>query len=78
MATILVTGGAGYIGSHTVLELLNANHRVVVVDNFDNSSPEAIRRVEALTGKRVELYLVDLLDRPGQLHLQGQLPQILI
>jgi len=65
MATILVTGGAGYIGSHTVLELLTAGHQVVVVDNFDNSSPEAIRRVEALTGKRVHLYLVDLLDRAG-------------
>ncbi len=65
MSTILVTGGAGYIGSHTVLELLNAGHRVVVVDNLDNSSAESLRRVEALTGKTVEFHLLDLLDRGG-------------
>lgn len=65
MSTILVTGGAGYIGSHTVLELLNAGHRVVVVDNLDNSSSEALRRVERLTGKTVDFHLLDLLDREG-------------
>lgn len=65
MSTILVTGGAGYIGSHTVLELLTAGHRVVVVDNLDNSSLESIRRVEALVGKRVDVHLLDLLDRAG-------------
>ena len=68
MATILVTGGAGYIGSHTVLELLNAGHQVVIVDNLDNSSAEAVRRVEQITGKRVTFHLLDLLDREG-LHL---------
>ncbi|MBE7324791.1 UDP-glucose 4-epimerase GalE [Nocardioides sp. Y6] len=57
---ILVTGGAGYIGSHTVLTLLEKGHEVEVVDNFDNSSPESIRRVERLTGRSVELHEMDL------------------
>ncbi len=65
MSTILVTGGAGYIGSHTVLELLNAGQRVVVVDNLDNSSAESLRRVERITGKSVDFHLLDLLDRAG-------------
>lgn len=60
---ILVTGGAGYIGSHTVLELLEAGHRVVVLDNLCNSSRLALERVEQLTGKRVEFVLGDILDR---------------
>ena len=51
MATILLAGGAGYIGSHTAVELLNAGYDVVVADNYSNSSPEAIRRVEKITGK---------------------------
>ena len=46
---ILVTGGAGYIGSHTVVELINAGHGVVIVDNFSNSKPEAIARIEKIT-----------------------------
>lgn len=62
---ILVTGGAGYIGSHTCVELLNANFEIVVVDNFDNSKPEALKRVQELTGKSVKFYEVDLLDREG-------------
>ncbi|MGI9573787.1 UDP-glucose 4-epimerase GalE [Alloalcanivorax xenomutans] len=62
MATVLVTGGAGYIGSHTVLLLLEAGHRVVVVDNLSNSSPESLRRVEALTGKSVTLVEGDIRD----------------
>jgi UDP-glucose 4-epimerase len=57
---ILVTGGAGYIGSHTVLSLLKAGHVPVVVDDFSNSKPEAIHRVEALAGKRVELVEMDV------------------
>ncbi len=62
MATILLAGGAGYIGSHTVVELLNADYDVVVLDNYVNSCPEAIRRVEKLTGKNVKLYEVDVKD----------------
>jgi UDP-glucose 4-epimerase len=60
---ILVTGGAGYIGSHTCLELLAAGHEVTVVDNLSNSSYESIRRVEGLTGKKITFYEVDLLDK---------------
>lgn len=60
---ILVTGGAGYIGSHTVLELLNSNNDVVIIDNLCNSSRESLRRVEALTGKKVAFYEADVCDR---------------
>ncbi len=59
---ILVTGGAGYIGSHTCLELLNAGEEVVVLDNLSNASLEGLRRVEELTGKKVDFHQVDLLD----------------
>ena len=62
MATILVTGGCGYIGSHTVLELLNKNYDVVVVDNFSNSSFEGLRRVQKITGKTVTFYEADIRD----------------
>lgn len=65
MATILVTGGAGYIGSHTCVELLNAGYDVVVVDNLCNSCKESLKRVEEITGKRVTFYEVDLLDKPA-------------
>lgn len=60
---ILVAGGAGYIGSHTCVELLNAGYEVVVVDNLYNSCEEALRRVEKITGKMVTFYNVDLLDK---------------
>ncbi len=63
--TILVTGGAGYIGSHTCLELLNAGHDVVVVDNLDNSSEESLRRVQELTGRSLTFHEVDICDRPA-------------
>ena len=63
METILVTGGCGYIGSHTALELLNKNYQVVVVDNFSNSSFESLRRVQKITGKQVIFYEADIRDR---------------
>ncbi len=61
--SILVTGGAGYIGSHTVVELQNAGYEVVVVDNLSNSSKESLKRVEKITGKPVTFYEADILDR---------------
>ena len=59
---ILVTGGAGYIGSHTCVELLNAGKEVVVIDNLDNSSAEALSRVEKITGKKITFYEKDVRD----------------
>lgn len=61
--TILVTGGAGYIGSHTCVELLNAGHSVVVLDNLANSSEKSLERVRQITGKEVTFYRADLLDK---------------
>ncbi|MBM7661744.1 UDP-glucose 4-epimerase [Bacillus mesophilus] len=61
--SILVTGGAGYIGSHTCVELLNAGYEIVLVDNLDNSKPESLKRIKELTGKDFAFYQVDLLDR---------------
>jgi UDP-glucose 4-epimerase len=59
---ILVTGGAGYIGSHTCVELLNKNHDVIVLDNLSNSSEESLTRVKKITGKSLTFYQADLLD----------------
>jgi len=60
---VLVTGGAGYIGSHTVVELQNAGYDVVVLDNLSNSSEKSLERVEKITGKKVPFYKADILDR---------------
>lgn len=60
---ILVTGGAGFIGSHTIVELQTSGYDVVVIDNLVNSSEESLRRVEAITGKSVKFYKGDILDR---------------
>jgi UDP-glucose 4-epimerase len=62
---ILVTGGAGFIGSHTVVELQNAGYDVVVVDNLSNSSEKSLERVKEITGKEVKFYKTDILDREG-------------
>ncbi len=62
---ILVTGGAGYIGFHTIVELINTDHSVCVVDNLVNSSEESLRRVEQITGQSVPFYKVDIRDRVG-------------
>ncbi len=59
---VLLTGGAGYIGTHTVIEMTEAGHDVVVVDNFSNSSPKAMARVEQILGKRIPLYEADVAD----------------
>jgi UDP-glucose 4-epimerase len=60
---ILVTGGAGYIGSHTCIELLEAGYEVVVVDNLSNSSEESLKRVKEITGKELKFYKIDLIDK---------------
>ncbi len=62
---ILVTGGAGYIGSHTCVELLKKGHEVVVVDNLSNSSDEALKRVEDITGRQIIFYNSDIRDKEG-------------
>ena len=59
---VLLTGGAGYIGSHTAVEMINAGHEVVIADNFDNSSPKVIDRIETITGVRPKLYTIDVAD----------------
>ena len=61
--TILLTGGAGFIGSHTCVELLAAGHDAIIVDNFVNSQPEAVRRIEEISGKKVKLYEADVCDK---------------
>ncbi len=66
---ILVTGGAGYIGSHTCVELLAAGHDLIVVDNLVNSKVEAVRRVQKIAGKRLEFHQIDLLDEPAMAKL---------
>ena len=60
---ILVTGGAGFIGSHTCVELQESGYDVVVLDNLCNSSEKSLERVEAITGKKVTFYKGDILDR---------------
>ena len=62
---ILVTGGAGYIGSHTCVEILNAGYEIVIVDNFYNSCPEALNRIRELTGKDFKFYECDIRDKAG-------------
>ena len=66
---ILVTGGAGYIGSHTCIELMKEGYEVVVVDNLYNSCEEALRRVEEISGKPVKFYKADILDREALNHI---------
>ena len=62
---ILITGGTGFIGSHTVVEMIQAGKEVVIVDNFSNSKPEVLNRIEKITGVRPTFYEADLLDKPA-------------
>ena len=72
MGKILVTGGAGYIGSHTVVELIDAGYDVVVVDNLSNSSKESLNRVEQITGKTVKFYENDIADMDAMDKIFGE------
>ncbi len=63
MNNILVTGGAGYIGSHTVIELTKAGYNAIIVDNLYNSKTEAVKRVEKIVGKEIPFYIADILDK---------------
>ncbi|MBQ3369818.1 MAG: UDP-glucose 4-epimerase GalE [Mogibacterium sp.] len=75
----LLTGGAGYIGSHTAVAMLDAGHEVAVVDNYVNSSAEAIARVEKITGKKVALYEADVADKPRMMEiLKAEMPDCII
>lgn len=65
MGAILVTGGAGFIGSHTCVELLNSGKKIVIMDNFYNSKPEALKRIKTITGKDFKFYQTDMLDFEG-------------
>ena len=73
---VLVTGGAGYIGSHTLVELLNNNYDVVVIDNLSNSNPESISRVEEITKQSVRFYKGDIRDKNFVLDVLEKHPQI--
>ncbi len=76
---ILVTGGAGYIGSHTTVELLSAGYDVVIVDNLSNSKVEAVRRVEEITGKKAKFYEEDILNEGGLKKIfEAEKPQAVI
>lgn len=76
---ILVTGGAGYIGSHTCIVLLEAGYKVVVADNLSNSSEESLRRVKKITGKAVNFYNLDIRDKEGMIDLfQKEKPDAVI
>ena len=66
---VLVSGGAGYIGSHTVLALIEAGHDVVVVDDFSHSKPSVVGRMEALSGTHIPVLAFDLTDRDKTEHL---------
>ncbi len=63
MKKILLAGGAGYIGSHTAVELINSGYDVIIADNYSNSCPEAVRRIEEITGKSVKAYELDIKDK---------------
>ena len=76
---VLLAGGAGYIGTHTAVQLLKGGYEVVVVDNYDNSCPEAVKRAEELAGGKIALYEADIQDREAvQAILAKEQPETVI
>lgn len=73
---VLVTGGIGFIGSHTCVELLNAGKEIIVVDNFYNSSPDVIEKIKTITGKDFKFYELDILDKPALSQVFNENPDI--
>ena len=73
---VLVTGGAGFIGSHTCVELLGAGEEVVIIDNFSNSKPQVLDKIREITGKDFRFYEVDLLDEQGVKKVFDENPDI--
>lgn len=74
--SILVTGGIGYIGSHTSVELLNIGEEIIIMDNFSNSNPKRIEEIEELSGKKFKFYEIDLLDKNGMEKIFEENPEI--
>lgn len=74
MSYILVTGGAGYIGSHTVIELVNNNYKVIIVDNLSNSSYDAVARIEYITSLKIPFFNVDLRNHDELTNVFKQYP----
>ena len=74
--SILVTGGAGYIGSHTCVELLNKGEKIVIVDNFSNSKPEVLEKIKEITNKDFKFYEVDLLNKEKLIIIKNKLSEI--
>lgn len=76
---VLVTGGAGYIGSHTCVELINEGYDVIVLDNFSNSSPIALQRIKEITGRELKIYQIDLLDKEnvGKVFSENQIDAVI-
>ncbi|MEM8773116.1 MAG: UDP-glucose 4-epimerase GalE [Pseudomonadota bacterium] len=70
---IIVTGGAGYIGSHVCVELLNAGHNILIIDNFANSHPKAIERIEKIAGRPVHFLQADLVDSSAKKNIQNRI-----
>lgn len=74
--SVLVTGGAGYIGSHTCVELIRSGYEIIVVDNLSNSNPESVRRVEKITGRTIPFILADVCDTEAMNTIFAQHPEI--
>ena len=74
--SVLITGGAGFIGSHTAVEFLNAGYEIVIMDNFSNSKPVVLDRIKEITGKDFKFYKADLLDLESMDRIFEENPEI--